>query len=246
MRPEKKSFDAREMPRVRAGGSPAAVPGRLYTAGGRKVAILPLGRGPRPIVWVHMPAEAAAETARLLAGENLVLAAVTDTDWERELSPWSAGRAFKGGRDFAGGGEEYLAALKSEIIPAAEKELSEVPLWRGIAGYSLAGLFALWATWGSDSFSRFASVSGSLWYDGFTAYLQETEPVALPEKAYFSLGALEKNTKNTRLAQVERCTAEAAARLAALGCETIFEKNEGGHFSGAEMRVAKGIRWLLR
>ena len=45
-----------------------------------------------------------------------------------------------------------------------------------IAGYSLAGLFALWAAWNSGYFRRVASVSGSLWYPGFTDYIRNNEP----------------------------------------------------------------------
>lgn len=247
MSPERRrSFDPREMPRVRNGADETEILRLELETGGKKVALLPLGKAPRPIVWAHMPGAAAAETAQLLAGENLVFAAVTDADWERELSPWKAGHAFKGGRDFGGGADAYLAALTGEIISEAEAALGETPLWRGVAGYSLAGLFAVWAAWKTDVFSRFASVSGSLWYDGFTDYLNQNTPAAAVEKAYFSLGSLEKNTKNARLAVVEDCTAEAAARLRALGCETIFEQNEGGHFSGAGERVARGIRWLLQ
>ena len=242
---KKKTFDPREMPRVRAGTESAAA-GTALTAGGRQVLLLPLGRAPRPFVWVHMPAEAACETAGLLAGKNLVLAAVTDADWERELSPWPAPRAFKGGREFSGGADEYLAALTAGIVPAAEAALGETPLWRGIAGYSLAGLFAVYAAWKTAAFSRFASVSGSLWYDGFLDFLGAGAPASVPVRAYFSLGDLEKNTKNARLARVEDCTALAAEHFAALGSETVFEKNAGGHFVDAEARAARGIGWLTR
>ena len=247
MGPEKKkAFDPREMPRVRVSGDPAGTDGTEIAAGGRRVLLLPLGRAPRPVVWVHMPAEAARETAKRLTGKNLVLAAVTDADWERDLSPWPAPRAFKGGREFSGGADDYLAALTEKIVPEAETALAEPPLWRGIAGYSLAGLFAAYAAWKTALFSRFASVSGSLWYDGFLEYLGAGAPVLVPERAYFSLGDLEKNTRNQRLARVEDCTAQAAARFAALGSETNFEHNAGGHFVDAEMRAARGIEWLTQ
>lgn len=62
---------------------------------------------------------------------------------------------------FTGGADNYLRLLTEEIIPAAEKEINGVPCWRGIAGYSLAGLFALYGIYQTDLFSRVGSMSGS-------------------------------------------------------------------------------------
>ena len=243
---KRKTFDPGEMPRVRQNTRPLDNNCREMQIGDKHVSLFLLGNAPRPVIWVHMPAPAAAETAALLAGEDLVLADVDGVDWERELSPWPADHAFKGGRDFSGGADDYLGTLLGSIIPGAESALGETPLWRGIAGYSLAGLFAVYAAWRTTAFSAFASVSGSLWFDGFVPYLAQNEPAALPRAAFFSLGTLEKNTRSTRLAAVEDRTAEAAERLRGLGTLTAFEKNEGGHFSQPEARVAAGLRWLLR
>ncbi|MDY2610537.1 MAG: alpha/beta hydrolase-fold protein [Oscillospiraceae bacterium] len=59
-----------------------------------------------------------------------------------------------------------MRLLTEKLIPAAEKEINEVPRWRGIAGYSLAGLFALYAIYQTDLFSRVGSMSGSLGFPG--------------------------------------------------------------------------------
>lgn len=240
-----KTFHPREMPRERRDTASGAPPCKALEICNRRVVLFPLGRAPRPVIWVHMPEKAATETAALLSGENLVLAAVTNADWDRELSPWPAPRAFHGGQDFSGSADKYLAELTDKIIPAAEAALPEPPLWRGVAGYSLAGLFAAYAAWKTAVFSRFASVSGSLWFDGFLDFLKADPPAHLPEAAYFSLGSLEKNAKNPRLATVEEQTRRAEALLHALGVKTVFEQNEGGHFSEAASRMARGIRWLL-
>ena len=86
-----------------------------------------------------------------------------------------------------------------------------------IAGYSLAGLFALWATWNSGYFRRVASVSGSLWYPGFTDYIRNNEPKSGcgeksgPEKAYFSLGDRESRTRHPLMSRVDACTADHTA-----------------------------------
>ena len=51
---------------------------------------------------------------------------------------------------YTGGADDYLQLLTKEIIPTAEKEVGGVPRWRGIAGHSLAGLFALYSIYRTD------------------------------------------------------------------------------------------------
>lgn len=70
-----------------------------------------------------------------------------------------------------GGADDYPRLLTEESIPSAEKESNGVSLWRGLAGHSLAGLFALYAIYQTDLFSGVGSVSGSLWFSGINEYL---------------------------------------------------------------------------
>lgn len=121
-----------------------------------------------------------------------------------------------------------------------------------IAGYSIAGLFALWAAWNSGYFRRVASVSGSLWYPGFTDYIRNNEPKSGcgeksgPEKAYFSLGDRESRTRHPLMSRVDACTAEVVERVRSYGIETTFEWNPGNHFDHPEQRMARALAWLLR
>lgn len=73
-------------------------------------------------------------------------------------------------------------------MPKAEKELPQAPEWRGIAGYSLAGLFALYAIYQTDVFTRVGCISGSLWFPGFLEYVFTHESKRRPGCLYFSLG----------------------------------------------------------
>jgi predicted alpha/beta superfamily hydrolase len=84
--------------------------------------------------------------------------------------------------------------LLKQIIPQAESSLPQPPSWRGVAGYSLSGLFALWALWQTDVFERAASASGSLWFPGFIDYARERTMTATPDAAYLSLGKKETKT----------------------------------------------------
>ena len=165
----------------------------------------------RGIIYAVTEQESAEEVWGLIKGRGLALAAISGVDWNRELSPWGAPKAFRSGEDFAGQGQAFLDVLTGQIIPLTEGQLRFAPLFRGIAGYSLAGLFALWSVYQTDAFDRAASVSGSLWFDGFMDFMEVSAPKA--GRIYLSLGDKEKASKNQRLARVEDCTAKAAELL---------------------------------
>jgi predicted alpha/beta superfamily hydrolase len=196
------------------------------------------------VVYTHLPPHEAAPLADLLAAHALLLVAVDEPDWETHFSPWPAPKVFKGSADFGGLADAYLGTLTHEIVPAAEAAAGIAPQWRGLAGYSLAGLLSVYAPYQTDIFSRTASVSGSLWFDGLADFLQHAPPT-LPERAYFSVGDREKNSKNPRLACVETRTQAAQQLMQARGASSIFELNPGGHFEHVPARMARAVEWLL-
>jgi hypothetical protein len=197
------------------------------------------------IIYIHMATDEAAELAIKLAGVDAVLVAIDAVDWNRELTPWPAKRAFRGGDDFGGGADAYLAELTDTIVPAVEAALGISPTVRGLAGYSLAGLFALYAGYRSSLFTRIASISGSLWYDDFLEFCLNNHPPVVLQRVYFSLGDREKIARNPRMARVEDHTIKIEQRLQSLGAETIFEKNPGNHFDNARDRIARGLSWVI-
>ncbi len=171
------------------------------------------------------------------------LVCIGGVDWDRDLSPWPAEKVFRGGDDFSGGAEDFLHTLLTKIVPAAEGDLS--PAWRGLFGYSLAGLFSLWATTKTDAFTKCASVSGSLWFDGFTAYLSAHPLLGQPTKVYLSLGDREEKAKNPRMQAVRAATEEAAQIIAGQGVPCAFELNQGGHFQDVLPRQKRAVLALL-
>ena len=120
----------------------------LFTAGSSKA-----------IVYIVMGQEDAQTVWAMLEEPRPALAAISGVDWNRELSPWGAPRVFRGGEGFAGGGSAFLSVLTGQILPLAKAQLDFVPASRAIAGYSLAGLFSLWAAFQTDVFDRTASIS---------------------------------------------------------------------------------------
>ena len=166
---------------------------------------------------------------------DIRMLAVSGFDWNEKLSPWPAQRVFRNGDDFGGKADELIG----ELLEA----LKQYPGRKYIAGYSLAGLFALYTATKTDQFEGCASVSGSLWYPDFEDYIQ-THPV-LCSSVYLSLGDLEKNSRNPLMKTVEEKT-ERISRLLAQYTNTVFEMNPGNHFHEPEKRMAKAVRGLLQ
>ena len=185
------------------------------------------------------------EAAQATGCLPFTLVTVSDLDWNHDMVPWDSPPAFKNAEPCTGGADDYLRLLTKEIIPTAEKELAGVPSWRGIAGYSLAGLFALYAIYRTDLFSRVGSMSGSLWFPGMKEYIFSHEPKRQPDCVYFSLGDKESKTRNPVLRSVRQNTEEIQSFYQDKGFNTIFQLNPGNHYDHAPERTAAGIAWLL-
>ena len=234
---------------------------RVVEAGGHRV--LCLDDGDRDsgdgvtVLYAHMRAEHAhAVYALLPRGVRPVLAAITDAEWTRDLSPWPAPGLTARSAPFAGGAAAHLAALVNTVVPAVETQLALRPAHRGLVGYSLDGLFALYAATRSPLFNLCASVSGSLWYDGFVDDLEQRLLHPCPDSAssktalalhaaYLSLGRREqRNARSVRMRTVGAATERAHIVLAAAGVRTVFELNPGSHFDDVPARIARAIIWL--
>jgi len=203
------------------------------------------GKLSRSIVYAAMDGEDAEAVWAMLKEPRPVLVAISGVDWNRELSPWPASKAFRGTDNFGGEAPAFLDALTGHMIPLVEEHLGFVPSSRAIAGYSLAGLFALWSVFTTDVFDQAASVSGSLWYDGFLEHMSSGTLCDGVERVYLSLGDREKNARNPRLAAVEERTSQMTELLRSRGIPVIFELNQGGHFGDVAGRIARAINALM-
>ena len=206
-----------------------------------------------PFGCVHLSPEEAGlfhvklsqwETARH-ASFPAVLILIGGNDWERDFTPWPAPKVFKGGRDFTGGADPYLSALTQDVLPAAEREIRAAsglqPSRRFLAGYSLAGLFALYAMYQTALFDGCVCASGSLWYPGFREFALSRPVPAQLKQAAFSLGDKEKDTRNAVMASVEETMRAIEIRLREAGGATAFDVNPGGHFKDTGARLFQGL-----
>ena len=185
------------------------------------------------------------EAARAANYPQFTLVAISDLDWNHDMAPWDSPSAFKNAEPCTGGADDYLRLPTEEIIPTAERKIAGVPRWRGIAGYSLAGLFALYAIYQTDVFSRVGCMSSSLWFPGFKEYAFSHEPKCWPDCIYFSLGDKEAKTRNPILKTVQENTEEIQTFYQNKGIDTVFQLNPGNHFVQGIERTAAGIQWLL-
>lgn len=157
-------------------------------------------------------------------------------DWNGELSPWPAPPVY-GKEPFSGGAEQTLETIRTE---AASFFKNRNVL---IGGYSLAGFFALWATYQTDLFTGVAAVSPSVWYPGWIPYA-EANPIRA-KAVYLSLGDREEKTKHPVMSAVGDGIRRQEELLKKDGVLTTLEWNPGGHFQDPVQRTVKGFLWLL-
>ena len=168
-------------------------------------------------------------------GKSFHLIAVKVDNWNTDLSPWKAPAVF-GKEDFGEGAGETLAEI---LKLCADKGKNYY-----IGGYSLAGLFALWAAYRTDSFKGVAAASPSMWFPGFADYMKEKE--LRTGAVYLSLGDREEKARNPVMAAVGDRIREAHALLSERGVKCVLEWNEGNHFKDFDVRTAKAFSWVIK
>ena len=150
---------------------------RAFSLEGRPCACcVPQGEGPFPLLvlcgW------GLEEKLPLLAQElPPVVLFTAQADGGRDFTPWTA-PGVREGEAFTGEAGDYLGFLTERALPLLERDFRAAaqPQRRGILGYSLGGLFALWAQRQGEVFRLAGSLSGSLWYPGWLGYMEQHPP----------------------------------------------------------------------
>ena len=185
------------------------------------------------------------EAAEKLEGKDFNLLCVGNLNWDHDMTPWYCPPLSQKDAPCTGGADEYLKLLLDDILPECLKRVDGTPAHISIAGYSLAGLFALYALYQTDVFERAASMSGSLWFPDFKEYVFSHEMKRKPDRLYLSLGDKEARTRNQYLKAVQENTEKIAGHYRDAGIDVTFEMNPGNHFRDAELRIAKGILAII-
>ena len=182
-------------------------------------------------------------TAIAQSGRNFLFAAVPVKSWNDELSPWEA-PAVWGKESFGGNAADTLRFLTEQVIPALKQQFSLPGNVRIVlGGYSLAGLFALWASTQTALFSGVAAASPSVWFPGWMEFEQQ-HPIQA-QCIYLSLGNREERTRNATMAAVGKNIRALHRELVERGKNCTLEWNNGGHFKDADLRTARAFRWAM-
>ena len=199
-----------------------------------------------------------ADNSPVQIPESVSLVNVGVDLWEENFSPWCAPRIFTKGPNFGDGAQKTLDTLINQVIPWTESELAEPPAYRVLVGYSLAGLFSLWAGVSQPgaphvdapvaTFQRIGAVSGSFWFPGLLDYVDQqlSGGVVGLTHAYLSLGDREARTPNPQIMHVRENAELLASKLQNAGIISTFELNRGNHFQNVEGRMQKALNWLVK
>lgn len=183
----------------------------------------------------HDLLEGEVSAIRAETKEDFFLIAWKIENWNDALSPWQAPAVF---------GKESFGGHAGQTLTEVLRLCTEDEKTYYIGGYSLAGLFALWAAYQTDVFSGVAAASPSVWFQGFTDYIRERE---MQTKAvYLSLGDQEARAKNPVMASVGDKMQILYDHLKADNMRCVFEWNQGNHFKDSDLRTAKAFSWLLQ
>ena len=177
------------------------------------------------------------------SAHSFLFAAVPVKNWNDALSPWEA-PAVWGTQGFGGNAMDTLRFLIEQVIPTLKQQFDlpeDIKIILG--GYSLAGLFALWASTQTALFSGVAAASPSVWFPGWMEFEQQ-HPIQA-QRIYLSLGDKEEHTKNAVMAVVGNNLRTLHSQLIARGADCTLEWNSGGHFKDADLRTARAFRWVM-
>lgn len=170
-----------------------------------------------------------------MAGDSFHLITVIINSWNNDLSPWKAPPVY-GDEAFGGGADDVL----QEILRVTEDKDKRYY----IGGYSLAGLFSLWAAYQTDVFSGVAAASPSVWFPGFREYVKVHE--ICTNKIYLSLGDREEKTRNPVMSQVGDSIREIHDWYKKKGLACTLEWNKGNHFKDPDIRTSRAFEWIMK
>lgn len=174
------------------------------------------------------------------------LLSISDLRWDEELSPWPEPPIVDSQDHFTGEADQLIRQLEEDIIPWALSKLQDHPEKMIIGGYSMGGLFSVYAPYKTVLFDQIICVSGSLWYPDFCSWAMAHQYLRKPESIYYSLGTQETSVRNPYLQKTGEVMEELSLHDQHQGIETVFEWNQGNHFHQPIQRIVKGIIWTLK
>lgn len=186
------------------------------------------------------------DLTEIFAGLGCPVVYIVISDWDNQLTPWPAKGLYHQDPDFKGEAPQFLEVLTKKLIPVIEKEEGLTPDLRALAGYSLAGLFSVYAFANSAKFECVASMSGSFWYERWTSYITSLDRNKQGCSAFFSLGERERKAKEKILHRVQENTEVTIETLESWGVQVQYHLVPGGHFDNIYERIREGLAFLAK
>jgi predicted alpha/beta superfamily hydrolase len=148
-------------------------------------------------------------------------------------------------RPGSGGASDFLAFLRTELIPFVEASYRADPTDRALSGYSLGGVFVLYALLSEPGLFRRYAAGGATasWGDGFFPELEAeyaAQHRALPVRFFLATGSLDARApaiKDFDAILRARSYVDFRYEFAVLEGET--------HNSGAAPAFVRGLKWLF-
>ena len=219
-----------------------------YSTSGKEMTLYLSAKENSPLIILNNYAgdgKSVADELERLGAVDFNMLCTENLNWEHDMAPWYCPPLSSEDAPCTGGADAYLELLLTEIIPEAREHIKGEPVHLGIAGYSRAGLFAVYAMYRTAAFDRVASMSGSLWFPDFKEYCMAHEIKRVSDKLYLSLGDKEAKSRNKMLMTVRENTEALAAYYKELGMDVVWELNPGNHFKDTALRSAKGIMAII-
>lgn len=186
--------------------------------------------------------EREVEAIHRQAAQPFLLAAVQVENWNDDLSPWPAPLVW-GKQGFGGRARDTLAWLEQAVPSICQQYSIKEDCKVVLGGYSLAGLFALWAATQTNALYGVAAASPSVWFPGWPEY-EAAHPIQA-QCVYLSLGNREEHTKNQTMASVGDNIRALHSVLTRRSTDNALEWNAGGHFKDADLRTARAFVWVM-
>ena len=198
-----------------------------------------------PVVYVVDLPEHPFDVATAAVGLRATVIRVPVCNWNDSLTPWPAAGLRPDAPAFGGHAPETFAELAGVVIPEAEVARGLAPERRAICGYSLGGLFSLYAFAREGSpFAACACLSGSVWYEGWVNYLRRTCPDGAGRYVYFSIGKKERRAGAPIMRTVQEDLEACAAVLRERGCAVDLVVGPGNHMQHHTERLTAGLKAL--
>ena len=187
-------------------------------------------------------------------------------EWARALMPW-ADDAVSRNAEVGRHAPDTLRFIEHTLLPWLRERFGALPCI--IGGYSLGGLFALWAARNTDVFAAVAAASPSLWIKGWGEYAA-AHPILSPQATsqhlnistpqhstpqhittttpiHLSLGDREEHCRNQRMKRIGDCVrAEHTLLCQQLSPTAVTLRwHGGGHFGAEAERTAEAFAWCI-